>query len=81
MGSSTDVKIQASELNRTLKVVHAFYQEFTGLPLETIQEETDRDNFMSPAKAKEMGLIDDVIDAAAALPGLAAKEAALAWQR
>eukprot|EP00884_Botryococcus_braunii_P014424 jgi/Botrbrau1/22983/Bobra.0030s0049.1 len=81
MGSFTDVKLQASELNRTLKVVHAFYQKFTGLPLDTIQEETDRDNFMSPARAKELGLIDDVVDASSALPALAAKEAALAWQR
>jgi ATP-dependent Clp protease protease subunit len=68
MGSSIDVLIQAKELNRTLKVVHQFYQQFTGLPLETIQEETDRDNFMSPARAKELGIIDDVIEPPAGIP-------------
>ncbi len=42
-------------------MVHRFYQKFTGLPLERVEEETDRDNFMSPAQAKELGLIDDII--------------------
>lgn len=44
-----------------LQVIHRFYQKFTGLPLERVEEETDRDNFMSPAAAKELGLIDDII--------------------
>ncbi|KAK9862625.1 hypothetical protein WJX84_002874 [Apatococcus fuscideae] len=61
MGSADEVNIQASELNRTMKVVHSFYNRFTGLPIETIQEETDRDNFMSPVRAKELGIIDGII--------------------
>ena len=44
-----------------LQVIHRFYQKFTGLPLDRVEEETDRDNFMSPAAAKELGLIDDII--------------------
>jgi ATP-dependent Clp protease protease subunit len=42
-------------------VVHRFYQKFTGLPLERVEEETDRDNFMNPAQARELGIIDDII--------------------
>lgn len=44
-----------------VQVVHSFYSKFTGLPIETVQEETDRDNFMSPNRAKEMGLIDGIV--------------------
>jgi len=61
MGSADEVNIQARELNRTMKVIHQFYVEFTGQPLEKIQEETDRDNFLSPQQAVELGLIDAVI--------------------
>lgn len=71
MGSADEVNIQASELNRTMKVVHKFYERFTGLPLDRIEEETDRDNFMNPKQAKELGLIDDII-LSADLPALAA---------
>lgn len=61
MGSADEVNIQASELNRTMKVVHQFYVDFTGQSLDKIQEETDRDNFLSPKNAVELGLIDAVI--------------------
>jgi ATP-dependent Clp protease protease subunit len=61
MGSADEVNIQASELNRTMKVIHQFYVEFTGQSLEKVQEETDRDNFMSPQQAMDLGLIDGVI--------------------
>ncbi len=43
------------------QVIHQFYVDFTGQSLEKIQEETDRDNFMSPQQAMDMGLIDGVI--------------------
>ncbi len=43
------------------QVIHQFYQDFTGQPLEKIQEETDRDNFLSPQQAMELGLIDGII--------------------
>jgi len=61
MGSADEVNIQAAELNRTMKVIHQFYMQFTGQSLDTIQEETDRDNFLSPERAIELGLVDAVI--------------------
>ncbi|CAK0781754.1 hypothetical protein CVIRNUC_005463 [Coccomyxa viridis] len=61
MGSADEVNIQASELNRTMKVIHRFYQRYTGLELERIEEETDRDNFMSPKQAQDLGIIDGII--------------------
>lgn len=58
MGSADEVNIQATELNRTMKVIHKFYCDFTGQTVEKIQEETDRDNFLGAQQAIELGLID-----------------------
>lgn len=44
-----------------LQVVHRFYSEFTGLDIQKIEQETDRDKFMSPKEAIELGLIDAII--------------------
>ncbi|CAG9460460.1 unnamed protein product [Pedinophyceae sp. YPF-701] len=60
-GSTFEVKIQATELSRTMRVIHRFYADFTGQPLERIEEETDRDTYMSPEQAKEFGLIDHIV--------------------
>jgi len=60
-GSTMEVKIQATELSRTMRVVQQMYSEFTGQPLDRVEEETDRDTFMSPKQAQEFGLIDHII--------------------
>ena len=60
-GTIHDVKIQAKELNRTMKVIQAMFADFTGLPLERVEEETDRDRFYTPQQAVELGLIDGVL--------------------
>lgn len=62
MGSADEVNIQATELNRTMQVVNLFFSKFTGLPIEAIEEQTDRDNFMTPEGAKELGIIDGVLE-------------------
>lgn len=61
MGSTHEVSITTRELNRTMQVVQAMYVKYTGQPLERIQEETDRDTFMTPQGAVELGLIDGVL--------------------
>ena len=50
-------------MGHCLQVVHKFYSEFTGLPLERIEQETDRDLFMSPKQAIDLGIIDGIIGA------------------
>ena len=60
-GQATDIEIHAK---RILKMKDTLYQrlsERTGQPLEKIQMDTERDNFMSSIEAKEYGLIDEVI--------------------
>lgn len=60
-GSADECNITASELNRNMQVLYRFLSEFTGLPTEQVEMECDRDNFLSPKQAIELGLIDDMI--------------------
>ncbi len=46
---------------RLSQVVHKFYSQFTGQTVERMEQETDRDLFMSPKQAIELGLIDAII--------------------
>jgi ATP-dependent Clp protease protease subunit len=62
MGSADEVNIQASELNRTMKVMYRFLSEFSGMPQEKVEEECDRENFLSPKQAIELGIIDGIIE-------------------
>ena len=60
-GSADEVNIQTTELNRTMRMMYKFLSESTGLPQEKIEEECDRENFLSPKQAIELGIIDGVI--------------------
>lgn len=62
MGSADEVNIQATELNRTMRLMYKFLSEYTGLPTEKIEEECDRENFLNPKQAIELGIIDGVIE-------------------
>jgi ATP-dependent Clp protease, protease subunit len=61
-GTSHEVVIQAREMNRNMRVIQAMLHDYSGLPLDEVEEATDRDTFMSANKAVEMGLIDGVIE-------------------
>lgn len=61
MGSADEVNIQAAELNRTMQMMNMFLSESTGLSVEVIEEECDRENFLSPEQAMELGIIDGII--------------------
>lgn len=60
-GQVTDVKIQAERLIKTRETLNTLLSEKTGQPLETIERDTERDNFMTAEEAKIYGLIDKVI--------------------
>ena len=60
-GSADEVNIQTTELNRTMRMMYTFLSENTGLDMERIEEECDRDSFLSAEMAKELGIIDGVI--------------------
>lgn len=60
-GQATDIQIHADHLIRIREKMNGLLSEYTGQPLEKIQQDTDRDNYMTALQAKEYGLIDDVI--------------------
>ena len=60
-GQSTDVQIQAKELLRTRHMLNEILSECTGKSMEQVENDTERDNFMSASEAVEYGLIDKVI--------------------
>jgi ATP-dependent Clp protease protease subunit len=61
-GTATDIAIHAEEFIRMKKQLNQIYRKHTGQTLEKLQEDTDRDRFMSAEEAREYGLIDKVVD-------------------
>ena len=60
-GHATDIEIHAKRILKMKDTLNQILSERTGQPLEKIQMDTERDNFMSSIEAKEYGLIDEVI--------------------
>jgi len=60
-GQATDVEIQAREILRLREELNTILTEHTGRALEQIQQDTDRDFYMSGHQAKEYGMVDEVI--------------------
>ena len=60
-GQASDIQIHSREIQKTKDRLNSLLSFHTGKPLEQIQIDTDRDNFMNAQEAKEYGLIDEVI--------------------
>ena len=60
-GQATEIQIAAEHILRTRKRLNEILAANTGQPIEVIQVDTERDNFMSAQEAKEYGLVDEVI--------------------
>ena len=60
-GQATDIKIHAEYILKIRDKLNKMLSENTGKPLNIIEADTDRDNFMSAEDAVEYGLIDSVI--------------------
>lgn len=60
-GQATDIQIHANHIIHIREKMNRMLSEYTGQPLEVIQKDTDRDNYMSAEEAKEYGLIDEII--------------------
>jgi len=61
-GQATDIEIHAREVLAVKARLNAIYAKHTGQALDKVEESMERDNFMTPEKAKEFGLIDEVVD-------------------
>lgn len=60
-GQATDIEIHAREMLRMKQSLNGILAKHTGLPIETIAENTERDYFMGPEGAKEFGIIDRIL--------------------
>ncbi len=61
-GQATDIKIHADRIIRMKSTLNQILSERTGQPLEVIEKDTERDNFMTAFEAQNYGLIDKVIE-------------------
>ncbi|MGN1445807.1 MAG: ATP-dependent Clp endopeptidase proteolytic subunit ClpP [Eubacteriales bacterium] len=61
-GQATDIKIQADLILRTREMLNRILSERTGKPLDVIERDTERDNFMTAEQALAYGLIDRIIE-------------------
>lgn len=61
-GQATDIDIQAREILRQRDLLNGILAERTDQPIEQIEEDTDRDRYMTAQQAMEYGLIDSVLD-------------------
>jgi ATP-dependent Clp protease protease subunit len=60
-GQASDIEIHARHILATRERLNKILAKHTGQPLETIQNDTDRDRFMGPEDAKAYGLVDNVV--------------------
>ncbi len=61
-GQASDIEIHAKRIIQMREKLNEILSERTGQPIEVIQRDTDRDNFMSAEEAQKYGLIDKVME-------------------
>lgn len=62
IGTQADIALQAKEIVSLKKKIAQILSEATGQPVEKVMRDSERDYFMSPASAKEYGLIDHIVE-------------------
>ena len=60
-GSASEIEIQAEEMLRIRKILNGILSKHTGVSIKKIEEDTDRDNYLSAVEAVEYGLADTVV--------------------
>lgn len=63
-GQAEDIRIQAEEILRDKRTLNEILSRHTGLPIERIEQETERDRYMDAKTAKEWGIVDDILEEA-----------------
>lgn len=60
-GQATEIQIAAEHILKTKKKLNEIMAKNSGQPIEVVEKDTDRDNWMTADEAKEYGLVDEVI--------------------
>lgn len=61
-GQATEIEIAARHILQTRERLNKILSERTGQPIEVLEKDTDRDNFMTAQEAKDYGLIDEIME-------------------
>src|SRR5437764_13824433 len=70
-GQASDVEIRVKYMLRLKNRLNSIISKHTGKPIEQVEKDCDRDNFMSSEEAKAYGLVDKVVQSRKEIPGLA----------
>ncbi|MBS3733463.1 MAG: ATP-dependent Clp protease proteolytic subunit [Phycisphaerae bacterium] len=62
-GQAADIEIQAEEILKAKRMLNELLAKHTGRDVAQIESETERDRYMTPAEAKEYGIIDEILEA------------------
>jgi ATP-dependent Clp protease protease subunit len=63
-GQATDIQIQAEEVLKAKRLMNELLAKHTGRDVKLIEQETERDRYLSPAEAKEYGIVDEILESA-----------------
>src|SRR5271163_5011612 len=69
-GQASDVEIRVKYMLRLKKRLNSIISKHTGKPIEQVEKDCDRDNFMTSEEAKDYGLVDEVVKSRKEIPGL-----------
>ena len=72
-GQASDISIQAKEILRLKKRLNSIMAFHTGQPIERINKDMERDNYMSADEAKDYGIVDEVVKSRRDVPAVAAE--------
>ena len=67
-GQATDIEIQAKEILFIRALLCEYIADYTGQPVEKVEDDCDRDFFMTPEEAKDYGIIDEVLSSKVRIP-------------
>src|ERR1700677_3358730 len=69
-GQATDVEIRVKYMLRLKNRLNTILSKHTGKPIEQVERDCERENFMTSEEAKEYGLVDEVVQSRKQIPGL-----------
>ena len=75
-GQASDVEIRVKYMLRLKTRLNSILSRHTGRPIEQVEKDCDRDNFMTAEEAKEYGLVDEVVKSRKEIPEFGEKEGA-----
>jgi len=64
-GQASDIQIQAEEILKSKRLLNEILAKHTGRTVKQIEEETERDRYLTPTEAKEYGIVDEIVTSAA----------------